>query len=101
MVDVVITLQNPHIDHLDRTETEHGQHSPIPPYFFKFSAKLSVFSHLCLVFAIYLPISLPFLPVFDSSISNFCPMLRLAEQCDTKEWCTSAWQNRTGEFGPP
>ena len=50
-----------------------------------FLPSLSVFSHFCLVSAICLPIFLPFLPVFESSFSNFCPMLRLAEQCDTKE----------------
>ena len=54
-----------------------------------FLPSLSVFSHFCLVSAIYLPIFLPFLPVFESSFSNFCPMLRMAEQCDTKEWYIS------------
>ena len=54
-----------------------------------FLPSLYVFSHFCLVSAIYLPIFLPFLPVFESSFSNFCPMLRLAEQCDTKEWYIS------------
>ena len=48
-----------------------------------------VFSLFCLVSAIYLPIFLPFLPVFESSFSNFCSMLRLAEHCDTKEWYIS------------
>ena len=50
---------------------------------------LSVISHFCLVSAIYLLIFLPFLPVLKSLFSSFCPMLRLAEQCDTKEWYIS------------
>ena len=66
-----------------------SQHSPLLHILSIFLPSLSVFSHFCLVSAIYLPIFLPFLPVFESSFSKFRPMLRLAEQCDTKEWYIS------------
>ena len=53
-----------------------------------FCQNQSVFSHFCLVSAIF-AYFLPFLPVFESSFSNFCSMLRLAEHYDRKEWYIS------------
>ena len=88
-----LTVWQKRIGKLKSTETEHGQHSPFPPYFVNFVCfdllSLSDFSRFCLISAIYLPIVFSFLPVFESSLSNFCPILRLAEQCDTKEWYIS------------
>ena len=81
-----LTVWQKRIGKLKSAKTEHGQHFPFPPYFINFSAKFVCFQPFCLVSAINLPIFLPFLPVFESSFSNFCPRLRLAEQCDTKEW---------------
>ena len=84
-----LTVWQKKIGKLKSAETEHGQHSPLPPYFAKFSAKFFLLSAIFVWFLPYLPIFLPFMPVFESSFSNFCPMLRLAEQCDTKEWYIS------------
>ena len=84
-----LTVWQKRISKLKSAETEHGQHSPFPSYFANFSAKFILFSAIFVWFLPYLPIFLPFLSVFQSSFSNFCPMLRLAEQCDTKEWYIS------------
>ena len=77
------------ISMLKSAETEHGEHSPFPSYFANFSAKFRLFSAIFVWFLPYLPIFLPVLPVFESSSSNFCSMLRLAEHCDRKEWYIS------------
>ena len=84
-----LTVWQKRIRKLKSAETEHGQHSPFPSYFANFSAKFSLFPAIFVWFLSYLPIFLPFLPVFESSFSNFCSMLRLAEHCDRKEWYIS------------
>ena len=72
------------IGKLKSAETEHGQHSPFPPYLINFSANFVCFQpFLCGFCHIFADFS--FLPDFESSLSIFCPILRLAEQCETNE----------------
>ena len=96
-----LTVWQKRNEKLKSAETEHGQHSPFPPYFGNFSANFVCFQPFCLVSAIYLPIFLPFLPVFESLFSNFFPNLKTDRTVWHKRMVHQLGRTELDNLAPP